>query len=231
MARRKFLLFVVLPVSVLLALTTVQAVGDGGSFFSGSKPAATTSTTPTTSPAVATTSPEPPTTVQAAVPTPASPHTVKNGYSVIPRHDLTPGARDGRVTQANIDKTICTDDWDDRNRPSASFTTPTKTKQIAAYGYSTYAIENFELDHLVPIELGGDPTAIPNLWPEPWEARRERLVPHGWGAETKNALESHLHRAVCAKEIPLAEAQQAVAGDWIAAAKRYGIPAGEQVSR
>ena len=230
MARRKFLLFVVLPVSVLLALTTVEAVGDGGSFFGGSKGTTTTTSTSTTAVAVVTTSPEPPTTVQAAVRTPPSPHTVKNGYSVIPRHDLTPGAIDGRVTQANIAKTICTDEWDDQNRPSASFMTPTKTKQIAVYGYSTYAIENFELDHLVPIELGGDPTAIPNLWPEPWEARQERLVPRGWGAETKNALENKLHRAVCAGELPLAEAQRAVAGDWIAVANRYGIAAGEEAS-
>lgn len=227
MGRRKFVLFVVLPVSVLLALTTVQAVDDGGPFFAGSKDTTTTTTSSTTA-VVVTTSPEPPTTIQPAVTTPPSPHTVKNGYSVIPRHDLTPGATDGRVTQENIGETICTAEWVDRNQPSASYTTPTKTKQIAAYGYSTYAIENFELDHLVPLQLGGDPTAIANVWPQPWEARRERLVPEGWGAETKNTLESRLHTAVCRRELPLAEAQRAVADDWIVTANTYGIAAGEQ---
>jgi hypothetical protein len=221
---RRKALYVVVPASVLLALGAASTLGDSGPFSGDEKTNESTSS----SVVVVTTSPEPPTTVQAALPTPATAHTVKNGWSVIPRHDLTPGATDRRVTQANIDDTICTADWVEDNRLPPSYTTPTKTKQIAAYGYSTYAIENFDLDHLVPLELGGDPSAIENLWPQPWEEREERLVPVGWGVETKNALERKLHNAVCAGEMPLADAQKAVAGDWIDAANERGIAAGEK---
>src|SRR4051794_39353101 len=206
---------------------TVQTAEDGGPFSLGHEKSATTTTTTATVPVV-TSSPEPPTTVQAPVSTPPSDHTVQNGYAVIPRHDLTPGAIDGRVTQSNIRDTICTDGWVSKNTPGPSYTTPTKTKQIAAYGYSTYAIENFDLDHLVPLELGGDPTALANLWPEPWESKEGKLVPGGWGAETKGALEAYLHTAVCAGRMPLDDAQTAIAGDWIAVANEHGIAAGEQ---
>jgi hypothetical protein len=225
--RRKFVLFVVLPVSLLLAFTTVQTVEDGGPFSLGSKKSTTTSTTTTAVPVV-TSSPEPPDTVQAPVSTPVSDHTVKNGFAVIPRHDLTPGATDDRVTQSSIADTICSDDWVAENMPPPGYMTPTKTKQIAAYGYSTYTIEDFALDHLVPLELGGDPTALANLWPEPWEAKAGKLVPKGWGAETKNALEAYLHAAVCNGRMSLTDAQTAISGDWIAVANDHDIAAGEQ---
>lgn len=227
MTRRKLVLFVVVPISVLLALGTVQSVGDGGPFSLGDKKKTTTTTSTTAFPVV-TSSPEPPTTEQPPVPTPASDHTVKNAYAVIPRHDLTPGATDARVTQENIGETICTPDWVAKNMPPPSYMTPTKTKQIAAYGYSTYAIENFDLDHLVPLELGGDPTALANLWPEPWEAKEARLVPRGWGAESKDVLEAYLRSAVCNGRMTLADARSAIAGDWITEANKVGIPAGEQ---
>jgi hypothetical protein len=228
MSRRKFVLFVVLPVGVLLALGTVGAVGEGGPLDFGGGSDSEPETTTTTSPPVVTSSPEPPTTVQPAIPTPDSPHDEKNGYAVVPRHDVTPGAIDGDVTQGNIQRTICDDSWVDGRMPPPSYTTPTKTKQIAVYGYSTYAIENFELDHLVPVGLGGDPTALANLWPQPWESREAKLVPRGWGAETKNELEASLRQAVCSGRTSLQEAQTAIAGDWVAVANRYGIKAGEQ---
>jgi hypothetical protein len=225
--RRKFVLFVVLPISLLLAYTPGQTVEDGGPFSLGHNQSAATSTTVTSVPVV-TSSPTPANTVQPPVPTPASDHTVRNGYAVIPRHDLTPGATDGRVTQASIGETICTNDWVAKNMPPPGYMTPTKTKQIAVYGYSTYAIEDFDLDHLVPLELGGDPTALANLWPEPWEAKEGKLVPNGWGAETKNALEARLHTAVCSGRMSLIDAQAAISGDWIAVAIDDGIPAGER---
>ena len=216
------------PIGLLLAFSGAQTVGDGGPFSLGGDDSDERTTTTSTSMPVVTSSPEPPTTVQPAVSTPGSPHDEKNGYAVVPRHDLTPGATDSRVTQDTIQQTICTDSWVDRNMPPPSYATPTKTKQIAAYGYSTYAIENFDLDHLVPLELGGDPTALANLWPQPWESKEAKLVPAGWGAETKGALEKYLRQEVCRGRMPLDEARRAVAGDWINVANDHGIPAGER---
>jgi hypothetical protein len=55
----------------------------------------------------------------------------------------------------------------------------------------------FELDHRIPIELGGNPYARSNLqlqrWPE---------------AHAKDADENALHDLVCAGQMPLAEAQK-----------------------
>ena len=223
------MLLVVLPISVLLAFTTVQTVEDGWPFSFGHKRSTSTATTSTSVPVV-TSSPLPPSTIQPQVATPPSDHAVKNGYAVVPRHDITPGAIDARVTQQNIHDTICTDDWVRKNMPPPSYMTPTKTKQIAAYGYSTYAVENFDLDHLVPLELGGDPTALANLWPLPWESKEAKLVPAGWGAETKHALETHLRREVCSGRMSLEDARRAVAGDWINAANAAGIAAGEKAA-
>jgi hypothetical protein len=102
-----------------------------------------------------------------------------------------------------------------------------KTERIAAYGY-TEPTRSFELDHLVPLELGGAPSAVANLWPEPWE--RSGLVGAGWGAETKDQFENYLHRAVCAHRLLLADAQRQMAVHWIAAAQQVGIAAGAQGS-
>ena len=63
----------------------------------------------------------------------------------------------------------------------------------------------YEIDHLVPLELGGASTPQ-NLWPEPWtEARRKDLV------------ENRLHRLVCAGRVPLPLAQRAIAANWVRA--------------
>jgi hypothetical protein len=68
-------------------------------------------------------------------------------------------------------------------------------------------------DHLVSLELGGDPRNPDNLWPEPWFGP--------WNAHVKDRLDNRLHQMVCAGEIPLREAQQAIATDWVAAYRKY----------
>ncbi len=72
-----------------------------------------------------------------------------------------------------------------------------------------------ELDHLVALELGGanDPS---NLWPQPALPRP--------GYFEKDALENLLHRQVCAGHMALADAQRAIARDWVVAWARVGRP-------
>ena len=64
----------------------------------------------------------------------------------------------------------------------------------------------FEADHLIPLELGGDNSPA-NLWPEA-----------GWpipGFHQKDEVENFLHRQVCAGRVTIASAQRAVAADWV----------------
>jgi hypothetical protein len=72
-----------------------------------------------------------------------------------------------------------------------------------------------ELDHLVPLELGGANDAA-NLWPEAGP------VPN-----PKDSVEGVLNSAVCDGRISLASAQRAIARDWRTAesALRLGAPA------
>ena len=133
----------------------------------------------------------------------------------LPRSELTPGAVDPRVTQSNIRSTICVRGYTKQVRPPAKYTSDLKRKQIARYGYEDHRLRDYEEDHLISLELGGSPASPKNLWPEP------RHVVGGWGADAKDQLENELHRRVCNGELPLSEAQRAMATDWIAAYKQY----------
>jgi hypothetical protein len=82
----------------------------------------------------------------------------------------------------------------------------------------------FEVDHLIPLELGGDNT-IENLWPEAADPRP--------GYHEKDRVENYLHDKVCAGEMSLPEAQRLIATDWlsvwvkIAGAQGVAAPSGE----
>ena len=128
---------------------------------------------------------------------------------------LTPGAIDPAVTQQNIGETICVRGWTRRVRPPREYTEALKREQIQAYGYADLRLRDYEEDHLIPLAIGGAPEDPRNLWPEP------RNPEDGWGADRKDELEAELARRVCAGELPLAEAQRAIATDWIAAYERF----------
>lgn len=131
----------------------------------------------------------------------------------LPDPVATPGAVNPAVTQENIGSTICVPGWTKTIRPPASHTNRLKASQMAAGPYaSTEAPRVFEEDHLISLELGGHPTDARNLWPQRWDG--------ALGAHRKDTLENYLHRAVCAGRIPLAEAQQALATDWVAAYRK-----------
>ncbi len=78
---------------------------------------------------------------------------------------------------------------------------------MKAYGF-TGSTADYEEDHLIALELGGDPRDAHNLWPEP-----RTTSP---GASQKDTLENRLHADVCAGRISLAEAQREIATDWVA---------------
>jgi hypothetical protein len=88
-----------------------------------------------------------------------------------------------------------------------------KRRQIVQYGYTDFSLRDYEEDHLIPLELGGDGYAAGNLWPEPYA---------GTGARVKDQVENALHRLVCARQLGLRQAQLAVAHNWYAAYLQYG---------
>lgn len=133
---------------------------------------------------------------------------------VVPKAELTPGAADPRVTQANIHKTICVPGYSKSVRPPVRITNKIKAATFASYGIKTDAPNDYELDHLISLELGGAPADEKNLWPEPWETRGHKVAARGTGAETKDKVENWLHRQVCADKIPLVDAQRQMATDW-----------------
>ena len=130
---------------------------------------------------------------------------------VLPNSSLTPGAINATITQATINKTICNPSWSTSSeRPSSSYTTALKNKQLAS-GYNISgdtAPGDYEEDHLISLELGGNPTDPKNLWPESY-----KTTPN---AKNKDAVENYLHTQVCAGNITLADAQKEISGNWIA---------------
>src|SRR5262249_17886860 len=86
----------------------------------------------------------------------------------LPDSACTPGVIDTRVSQANISSTICPGGYPGTVRPPVSVTDSIKRGQMAAYGLQGRRLADYELDHLISLELGGSPADVANLWPEPW---------------------------------------------------------------
>jgi hypothetical protein len=129
-------------------------------------------------------------------------HAADGGF--LPDHLCTEGAVDPRVTQGNIAATVCRSGYTTTVRPPESVTEPIKVERMAAYGISA-PLAMYELDHLIPLELGGASTTT-NLWPEPLAGSR--------GAHRKDELENALRRQVCSGAVTLAVAQLAIAANW-----------------
>jgi hypothetical protein len=123
----------------------------------------------------------------------------------------TPGALNPKVTQNTIDQTICSSGYTKTIRPKTTYTTPLERDLLKTYGLRLQPAAT-ELDHFIPLELGGNPTDIRNLWPQPYQP-----LP---GAKEKDWLENHLKAEVCAGTITLAAAQDMIRTDWAAAYKR-----------
>ena len=109
---------------------------------------------------------------------------------------LTPGALNPKVTQANIDDTICVRGWTKTIRPPVEYTNALKLNQMRVYG-ETGDPSNYQEDHLISLELGGDPRDPRNLWPEPYPRAAE-----------VDRIENDLNAKVCAGELSLADAQR-----------------------
>ena len=147
------------------------------------------------------------------------------GYNATASQDLdwvmqnkqaTPGALNKDVTQANIATTVCKSGWTATIRPTVTYTNKLKADQLKTT-YSGWAMvwgndpSKYEEDHLISLQLGGDPKDPKNLWPQPYSTN---------GARKKDVVETALKRLVCSGKMKLADAQKAIL-NWPDAYKKY----------
>jgi hypothetical protein len=130
---------------------------------------------------------------------------------VFPDPRCTPGATNPAVTQADIASTICKAGYSESIRPPESYTEPLKSRLMASYD-ATYPLGDYELDHLVSLELGGAPSDPLNLWPE-----------YGASPNPKDRVEDAAHEAVCDHRMSLASAQYEIATNWVALGEQLGL--------
>jgi hypothetical protein len=88
-----------------------------------------------------------------------------------------------------------------------------KNQAYAEYGITHHEPGEYEIDHLISLELGGS-NSLKNLWPQSYKTQP-------WNAHVKDKLENRLHEMICNGEIDMKTAQQEIATDWIAAYKKY----------
>ena len=97
-----------------------------------------------------------------------------------------------------------------RNVPTSE-----KNQVYAEYGIVSHTTGQYEVDHLVSLELGGS-NDIANLWPEAASPKP--------GFHEKDKVENYLHDQVCSGAIPLKQAQIEIATNWLAVYQRMGNP-------
>ncbi len=112
----------------------------------------------------------------------------------------TPGALLATGTKA----AICQSGYSSqvRNVPTSE-----KNQVYAEYGISSHGTGQYEVDHLVSLELGGS-NEIANLWPE--------LASPKPGFHEKDKVENYLHAQVCSGAVDLQKAQIEIATNWLA---------------
>jgi hypothetical protein len=125
---------------------------------------------------------------------------------VLPDSKCTPGAIDPSVTQENIDSTICVSGYTKTVRPPVSVTEPQKFESMKAYGFND-SPSNYEFDHLIPLEIGGAPDDLRNLWPE-----SHNTTPNSYD---KDGFENYLNDQVCSGKMDLKTAQNEIATNWV----------------
>ncbi len=139
--------------------------------------------------------------------------------SVLPPPGTT-GAVDPAVSQANIGRTICRPGYARAARPSYAVTDAYK-RHLMDVQHPGERMADYELDHLIPISIGGAPFDARDLWLQP---RRGQA-----NAGDKNDLAYLLWRLVCEHRMPLRTAQHAISTDWTQAYATYATP--ENIAR
>lgn len=123
-------------------------------------------------------------------------HCVAN--QVLPDPKCTPGA----VLTTNA-KIVCVSGY---TKTVRNVSESIKKRVFTEYGIPYSQRGNYEVDHLISLELGGS-NAISNLWPE-----NSTLTN---GSNTKDRFENYLHKQVCNGSMTLTEAQREISTNWV----------------
>ncbi|MFH8556528.1 hypothetical protein [Streptomyces celluloflavus] len=137
----------------------------------------------------------------------------------LPDPKCTPGATNPKVTPATLKTTICHKGYTSGIRPPANITGREKKANAASYGY-TASLHDAEYDHLISLELGGDPNDPRNLWVEPPSPGHK---PGSGPNNPKDRVENRLKSAICSGKAELTKAQRAIAHDWTTAESVLGL--------
>jgi hypothetical protein len=133
-----------------------------------------------------------------------------------PENSRTPGIINAKVTQGNIQQTICRPSWIKSNLPPVRYLTRVKMRQLKDWHYQDRDPAQYVADHRIPIAVGGHPRAAGNLWPQPQSIT--------WNATAKNKLETYMHGEVCAGRMKLDDARAVFQRDWVDVFKLYCGP-------
>jgi hypothetical protein len=155
-------------------------------------------------------------TVQRQYPAGACTYRYTKSRQPLPDRACTPGALNPKVTPATIASTICRAGYTSSIRPPESITEPEKIANARSYAYSG-SLRVAEYDHLVPLELGGDPNDRRNLWVEPPSPghRASQGV-----ANPKDVVEDQARALVCRHRVRLSVMQTAIVQNWTTAIAR-----------
>jgi hypothetical protein len=121
-------------------------------------------------------------------------------HNGLPDSACTPGA----ILATGTKDAICKSGYASsvRNVPTSE-----KDQVYAEYGIQSHTPGQYEVDHLVSLELGGS-NDISNLWPEAASPKP--------GFHEKDKVENYLHDQVCSGAIDLKQAQNQIATNWLA---------------
>mgnify|MGYP006276210833 CR=1 FL=1 len=122
---------------------------------------------------------------------------------ILPNSNMTPGIF---LADATLDK-ICEKGYTATVRHVTD-----KQKDEVFQEYNIDRSGNYEVDHLISLELGGS-NDTRNLWPQSYSGI--------WGARVKDSLENRLHDLVCMGKADLRTAQYEISHNWIQAYCKY----------
>ncbi len=135
---------------------------------------------------------------------PLQPRSKTTGCTIagpLPDRACTPGSV---FADATVEK-ICVSGY---SKSVRSVSTKLRKQLFAAYSIVYPQVSGaYELDHLIPLAIGGDNSAA-NLFPEAAEPKP--------GFKEKDVVEVYLQEQVCAGNVDLAAAQKQIAADWTA---------------
>lgn len=117
---------------------------------------------------------------------------------ILPDPDCTPGAV--LTTDLSI---ICKSGY---TKTVRNVSDVTRQKVFSQYSIPYSEHSNYEVDHLISLELGGS-NDISNLWPE--NSKIES------GSFTKDKFENYLHSQICNGKMTVQEAQKQISGNWL----------------